>query len=179
MRLDSLVQEHVGVSGNERANTVAQLPGAAPRVTFIILRSASSIKTTANRVAMKVTRNLFDTAVEEGFRSASWYATATRREPFLLPPHLTPGDDTPVIHLRLGHLCSTQIRQTESESCPHCLVDKENSLHHYLLRCPATQVLRPRVAKTQGTESYQMARVVAATTLSALIEMCTMYPPPC
>ena len=66
-----LVSGHVGVSGNERVDTAAQLTGAGPRVTFTILRSTSSIKTAVNRAAMKASRSLFDTAVEEGSRSVS------------------------------------------------------------------------------------------------------------
>ena len=140
-----------------------------------ILRSISSIKTAVNRAVMKATRSLFDTAVEKEFQSTSWYAMATRREPLLLPPRLTPGVATRVTRLRLGHLCSTQIRQTEPEPCPHCLVEEEEDpLHHYLLRCPATHVLRPRGAWTQGIESDQAACVVAATTLSILIKVCKL-----
>ena len=66
------VPGHVGVSGNEslkRADTAARLAGAGPRVTFTILRSASSIQTGVNRAAMNATRSLFHIAVEEESRS--------------------------------------------------------------------------------------------------------------
>ena len=62
------VPGHVGVSGNERADTAARLAGAGPRVIFTILRSASSIKTPVNRAAMKATRSLFNTPVEASGR---------------------------------------------------------------------------------------------------------------
>ena len=74
---------YVGVSGNKRADTAAQIAGVGPRVTFTILRSVSSIKTTVNREALKATRNLFDT-VPVGILIR--HGNSTRITPPFTPP---------------------------------------------------------------------------------------------
>lgn len=103
---------------------------------------------------------------------------ATGREPLLLPPRTPSRVATAVIRLRLGHLCATQIYRRAPEPCPHCLVEEEDPLLHYLLRCPATQDLRPRYLLLQEDEAAQAAQIVAAAPVPSLITMCLRYPPP-
>ncbi|KAG0716532.1 hypothetical protein GWK47_009488 [Chionoecetes opilio] len=76
---------------------------------------------------------------EEGSRSVTWYATATRREPLTLPPGLPPRVVSRLIRLCLGYRCASQILQTAPDQCPYCFEIEDDPLHHYILRCPVTQ----------------------------------------
>ena len=132
----------VAVAGNDNADGTARLAAAGQQVNFHILRSASSIKRAIDAAAISATRNNFVTAMEEGSRSALWYATATGRERFSFPSDMSPRVAINITRLRLGYMCSQQILHGNLNPCPHCLEEENYPLLHNLLRCPATVALR-------------------------------------
>ncbi|KAG0717706.1 hypothetical protein GWK47_053888 [Chionoecetes opilio] len=116
--------------------------------------------------------------MEEGSRSVTWYATATRREPLTLPPGLPPRVVSRLIRLRLGYRCASQILQTAPDQCPYCFEIEDDPLHHYILRCPVTQALRHQVAWIPDTDNEAAALAIASASTQMLANLCSRYPPP-
>ena len=135
------VPGHVGLTGNERADTVARLAGAEDGITLEFPCSLGSLKSTFNAAALSKTRALFNTALAAGSTSAIWYINATQRRPALLSG-LSTTDARIIQQLRLGYRCRAQILDTLPETCSHCSTASGQPLHHYILHCPATYGLR-------------------------------------
>lgn len=169
---------HVGVSGNEKADSAARLAGTGPRVTFSILRSAASTRRVVDKAANTATQNTFVTVLEEGSHSALWYVTATGRTRLSLPSRVPSKVATDIIRLRLGYLCSNHIFEEDLRSCAHCLEVEDNPLHHYLLRCPVTRALRHQDVPLEHSSVERAAQIISDATLPTLLEVVQHYPPP-
>ncbi|KAG0695559.1 hypothetical protein GWK47_026848 [Chionoecetes opilio] len=111
--------------------------------------------------------------MEEGSRSVTWYATATRREPLSLPPGLPPRVVSRLIRLRLGYRCASQILQTALDQCLNCFEIEDDLLHHYILRCPVTQALRHHVAWIPDTDNEAAALATASASTQMLADLCS------
>ena len=135
------VPGHVGVTGNERADTAARLAGAEDGIALEFPRNLGALKTNFNAAALSKTRVLFNTVLAAGSTSARWYLNATQRRPAILSDVST-TDARIVQRLRLGYRCRAQILDTLPETFSHCATATRQPLHHYILHCPATYGLR-------------------------------------
>ena len=151
------VPGHVGLNGNERADIAARLASEEPSVTFHVPLSYSSMKGMVNRAAITQTIHLMENFVIQGSRSATCYATATKRKPLQISPKTSQQTISHLIHLRLGYPCWTHITSTDSDPCLHCLTVPDDPLIHYVLHCPSTCRLRLRfqVAESPDPEYEQ------------------------
>ena len=174
------VPGHVGVIGNERADTAARLAGAEAETTLHFPRSLSSLRSAFNAAALSNTKALFDTALAAGSTSARWYANATQRHPSPLSG-LSSKEARIVQRLRLGFRCRAQILNTLPETCAHCSTATEHPLHHYILHCPATHGLRRNLRNhphpQPGLEAA--AWVISQSSEKTIIEIGKSFPPPC
>ena len=171
------VPGHVGVTGNERADTTARLAGAEDEISLELPRSSSSLKTTFHAAALSKTRTVFNNTLAAGSTSARWYSNATQRHPAFLSG-LNAIDARTVQRLRLGYLCRAQICNTLPDTCPHCLTASGQPLHHYILHCPATYGLRRGLRDPLLPGLEAAARVISQSNIKTLAAIGHQYPPP-
>ncbi|KAG0727593.1 hypothetical protein GWK47_034325 [Chionoecetes opilio] len=82
--------------------------------------------------------------MEEGSRLVTWlrHSNPTRTP---LPFHKVylQGWLSRLIRLRLGYRCASQILQTAPDQCPYCFEIEDDTLHHYIIRCPGPRPSAP------------------------------------
>ena len=168
---------HVGVTGNERADTAARLAGAEEELTLEFPRSSRSLKTTFHTAAHNKTKEIFESALETGSASARFYSQATHRRPAVLSS-FSPTVARSIQRLRLGYLCRAHILDTLPDTCDHCLTVSNHPLLHYVLQCPETSNLRrgPYDPHIPGLEAA--ARTIHSTAVFTLAAVVRQYPPP-
>ena len=170
------VPGHVGVTGNERADTAARLAGAEDEITLEFPRSLGSLKSNFNAVALSKTRELFNTALAAGSTSARCYKNASQRRPALLSG-LSSTDARVVQRLRLGYRCRAQILDTLPETCSHCSTATGQPLHHYILHCPATYGLRRGLRDPPQPGLEAAAWVIGQSSFKTLAEIGRQFQP--
>lgn len=168
---------HVGVAGNERADTAARRAAAEDVISLEFPRSASSLKTAFHAAALATTRRVFDTALAGGSPSALYYSTATQRRPALLSG-MSAIDARIVQRLRLGYRCRSQILNTLPETCTHCLTATWHPLQHYILQCPETSGLRRGVRDPLPPGLEAAAQVISQLDIQTIAAIGHRYPPP-
>lgn len=110
-------------------------------------------------------------------RSATYYTTATKQEPLVLPPRTAPHLVHHLHRLRLGFLCASQIYD-RPEPCEDRLEEDHEPLLHYQLRCPVTQHLRNYPQDQNASDTEKAAAVVALSRTESLLALCKNSPPP-
>ena len=147
------IPSHVGIPGNEAADSEAKKALSQAQVRINVLPSLQQIKGMARKTTAERARSLWRKA-ETTSASLSWYALATDREQLTLPPTVTRKDRVSVTRLRLGYPTVRSLGQDyEGELCSYCDDFVAEPLVHYLLDCEATTQLRILAARRGYTES--------------------------
>lgn len=157
------VPGHVGVLDNERADEDVRLGGADNYVTFDLVRSLSTIKTSINSAAIRASRWILEDVVAQGSRSTTWYSTAAgqRSHQSMLSPHIPPNVLINLIRLRLGYTnvqCRSAIMPLNDADTAWKSPRSLSSTMSYNVRLPQPSiVMLPRHCNPQTSERSTIA----------------------
>ena len=173
------IPSHVGLQGNERADTTAKNASNDPQVQQHIRESLSQTRATARRRVW----NLQETKRRDQIptsRSMAWHATATEDSAIHPSLRATRKTEAAIHRLRLGYRTAGEIIQDRNiEPCQHCSVFSPEPLIHYILQCPRTRSLRPPPLPP-GNEARSAASLIrqACLTPEILTRLLQDAPPP-
>ena len=173
------IPSHVGLRGNELADTAARDAARGPEIQQHIRPSLSQSRAVARRTVCAKQATILREQVDTS-RSMAWYNTAAALP--LVSPNLRKDRKVEVAthRLRLGFRTADAIfPDRHPEPCNHCTAPTLHPLLHYLLHCPRTASLRAQ-PPPPGDELWRAAMVVrrATETLDELATILRDTPPP-
>ena len=172
------IPSHVGVSGNDKADTAAKLATDLPNITKVIRPSLTWIKGKAREAARNITRDKHQTAAASS-ASMRWYQQATNSCPLIKEKHWTRATTTAIRRLRLGYRTLAEIDPTLGTLlCKHCGVRAVQPLLHYLHACPATVQLRNLFTEGDGLPRAEHIVKEACLHMETLVTVINRAPPP-
>ena len=178
------IPSHVGLKGNDQADTAARVACAHPQVEVNIRPSLTNTRalvrtTTHGRAHQRYQQQLASSS------SMRWYRTATDFTPINGALCSTRTIEVATHRLRLGYATiAERIPGGGTLTCRHCGATARKPLLHYLLRCPSTASLRlrrPTEEEVRGnTEEEKAANIVrwACSNSTALVTTLRAALPP-
>ena len=146
------VPSHVGLRGNETADSAARWATQQQHITRTVRPSLTQIKERAKAKA-KALAHIDHERMAASSRSMRWYMDVTAYIPLMPHPQLTRKTAVAAQRLRLGYRTFAERSPGSGTlTCQHCGTWNEKPLIHYLCSCPATIELRtpPLEGDTDG-----------------------------
>ena len=157
------IPSHVGVPGNEAADSEAKRGLQQHEVRINVPLSLQRIKRIAKATTMRRARALLADA-EATSATLQWYRRATEHEVLQLPTSMPRSDMVRIHRLRLGYPTVRSLAEGyQGEICRFCETLAEDPLVHFLLDCEETGRLRTLAAARGFTDCG--VRVEAAASM--------------
>ncbi|MEL7522752.1 MAG: ribonuclease H family protein [Cyanobacteria bacterium J06553_1] len=174
------VPSHVGLTGNEAADTAARWATQQQHNSRTIRPSLTQIKERAKAKAKALAHNVHE-MMSVTSRSMRWYMDVTDYTPLTPHPQLTRKTAVAAQRLRLGYrTLAERSPGSGTLTCQHCGTWNEEPLIHYLCSCPATTELRtpPLEGDTDGRTAAVVIVKRACEDMDKLLPLLDRVLPP-